>query len=255
MRKQKDFPADAQHPSHRIAVIAVHADHTGEGRCPFPPWVPAYAGMGSDFAMGPGLRACEEIRDAVIPGRGHRPRARNPSTRRFEIPARRRFHRFRARQGASRNDRDPAKAISSHGPAPGWVPSSPWVPACERVNEFKGTSIRGAGTAREPGTQAHGVLRYQQDVVFIGSGPAKGRPGMTPSHLRQFLHTLLRRHDRGKTAPPDRLRMRTRTPVQLSRVTRTRYWAVDFAVGTMRVTTIALRSRQFGTRGAILVFQ
>jgi hypothetical protein len=67
------------------------------------------------------------------------------------------------------------------------------TPASERVNEFMGTSFRGAGTARESGTQAHGVLRYRQDVVFIGSGPAKGRPGMTGSQLRQFRHTGLRR--------------------------------------------------------------
>jgi hypothetical protein len=34
-----------------------------------------------------------------------------------------------------------------------------------------------------------------------------------------------------------------------------RYRIVDFAVGMMRVTTLASRSRQSGTRGAILVFQ
>lgn len=33
------------------------------------------------------------------------------------------------------------------------------------------------------------------------------------------------------------------------------YCAVDFGVGTIRVTTIADRSRYSGTRGAILVFQ
>jgi hypothetical protein len=33
------------------------------------------------------------------------------------------------------------------------------------------------------------------------------------------------------------------------------YRIVDFAVGMMRVTTMAERSRQFGTRGAISFFQ
>ena len=33
------------------------------------------------------------------------------------------------------------------------------------------------------------------------------------------------------------------------------YAVVDFGVGTMRVMTIFSRSRQSGTRGAILVFQ
>ena len=88
-----------------------------------------------------------------------------------------------------------AGAHFRHGsrPAPGWVPISPWVPACERVKKYEMRSFRGAGTAREPGTQAHGVLRYRQGAVFIGSGPAKRRPGMTGSQLRRFRHTGLRR--------------------------------------------------------------
>ncbi len=92
-------------------------------------------------------------------------------------------------------------------------PRQQWIPACERVKKYEMRSFRGAGTAREPGTQAHGVLRYRQGAVFIGSGPAKGRPGMTTSQLSQFLHTLPRRESdngispewshRGRSPQPD----------------------------------------------------
>lgn len=45
------------------------------------------------------------------------------------------------------------------------------------------------GRAREPGTQANGLGKYRQGAVFIGSGPAKGHPGMTSSQVVRFLHT------------------------------------------------------------------
>ncbi len=50
-------------------------------------------------------------------------------------------------------------------------------------------SFRGAGIAREPGTQAHGPAGYRKGAVFIGSGPAKGHPGMTGSQIVRFLHS------------------------------------------------------------------
>jgi hypothetical protein len=46
------------------------------------------------------------------------------------------------------------------------------------------------GRAREPGTQANGLGKYRQGAVFIGSGPAKGHPGMTSSQVIRFLHTF-----------------------------------------------------------------
>jgi hypothetical protein len=106
-------------------------------------------------------------------------------------------------------------------------------------------------------TERAAVRRHQEL-----SGPRGGLDGAPPiAELPTVNEANYRRGLRGSASPmprefPAERRLRTamgrRDGLALWRSC---YCVVDFGVATIRVTTIALRSRQAGTRGAILVFQ